>query len=205
MRKNYKNIVDLQLDNIVEKFNIKGFVIAHVSQIEIVKKYNLELIGNYTLNVFNNLTISEYEKLGLSTITYSPELDKSSINLLDINSNSELIIYGNKPVMTMNYCPLGISNKCYSECKKLCNSNNKFYLNDRMNFKFRIIPDNIETLTTIYNSKITSISSLGFNCSNIRIDIIDESIEEINNIISLAITEKRLEGKNYTNGINLNE
>lgn len=205
IRKNYKNIIANKLDKILEKFKIRGFVISHISQIEMTKKYNLELIGNYTLNVFNNLSINELNNIGLSTITYSPELDKSFINFLDIPKNSELIVYGKLPVMTMNYCPLGASNKCYADCKKLCKSVEKFYLKDRLNFKFRIIPDNIETVTTMYNSKITSISHLDFICSNIRIDIIDESVEEINNIVKTALSGNRLEGKDYTNGNTLKE
>ena len=205
IRKNYKNIIANKLDKILEKFKICGFVISHISQIEMTKKYNLELIGNYTLNVFNNLSINELNNIGLSTITYSPELDKSFINFLDVPKNSELIVYGKLPVMTMNYCPLGASNKCYADCKKLCKSVEKFYLKDRLNFKFRIIPDNIETVTTMYNSKITSISHLDFICSNIRIDIIDESVEEINNIVKTALSGNRLEGKDYTNGNTLKE
>lgn len=205
IRKNYKNIIANKLDKILEKFKICGFVISHISQIEMTKKYNLELIGNYTLNVFNNLSINELNNIGLSTITYSPELDKSFINFLDIPKNSELIVYGKLPVMTMNYCPLGASNKCYADCKKLCKSVEKFYLKDRLNFKFRIIPDNIETVTTMYNSKITSISHLDFICSNIRIDIIDESVEEINNIVKTSLSGNRLEGKDYTNGNTLKE
>ena len=205
IRKNYKNIIANKLDKILEKFKICGFVISHISQIEMTKKYNLELIGNYTLNVFNNLSINELNNIGLSTITYSPELDKSFINFLDIPKNSELIVYGKLPVMTMNYCPLGASNKCYADCKKLCKSVEKFYLKDRLNFKFRIIPDNIETVTTMYNSKITSISHLDFICSNIRIDIIDESVEEINNIVKTALSGNRLEGQDYTNGNSLIE
>ena len=205
IRKNYKNIIANKLDKILEKFKICGFVISHISQIEMTKKYNLELIGNYTLNVFNNLSINELNNIGLSTITYSPELDKSFINFLDIPKNSELIVYGKLPVMTMNYCPLGASNKGYADCKKLCKSVEKFYLKDRLNFKFRIIPDNIETVTTMYNSKITSISHLDFICSNIRIDIIDESVEEINNIVKTALSGNRLEGKDYTNGNTLKE
>lgn len=205
IRKNYKNIITNKLDRILENFKICGFVISHISQIEMTKKYNLELIGNYTLNVFNNLSIDELNNIGLSTITYSPELDKSFINFLDIPKNSELIVYGKLPVMTMNYCPLGTSNKCYADCKKLCKSVEKFYLKDRLNFKFRIIPDNIETVTTMYNSKITSISHLDFICSNIRIDIIDESVEEINNIVKTALSGNRIEGKDYTNGNTLKE
>jgi hypothetical protein len=69
-----------------------------------------------------------------------------------------------------------------------------------MNINFRIIPDNIDTVTIIYNSKITSIVSDEFNVSSLRIDILDESIDEINKIINTVKSRKKLEGKNYTNG-----
>ena len=82
--------------------------------------------------------------------------------------------------MTMSYCLLGKSNRCYKECKHLCLENNSYYLNDRYNFKFRVVPDNIQTLTTIYNSRNLSISTTDANC--LRYDILDETIEEINNL-----------------------
>ena len=47
----------------------------------------------------------------------------------------------------------------------------------RNNFKFRIIPDNIQTLTTIYNSRNISISKVNAKC--IRYDILDETIEDL--------------------------
>ena len=73
-----------------------------------------------------------------------------------------------------------------------------------MNFLFRVIPDNLQTITTIYNSKINSIETNEMNnVTNFRIDILDETIDEINNIISTVKEGKRLEGKEYTNG-NLN-
>lgn len=68
---------------------------------------------------------------------------------------------------------------------------------------FRITPDNMQTITTIYNSKITSIAPKELNVDSVRIDILDESIEEINHIISLVKNGDRLEGEAYTNG-NLN-
>ena len=106
--------------------------------------------------------------------------------------------------MTSSYCLLGKTNMCYPECSQKCNSNNKYYLKDRMNFLFRVIPDNIQTITTIYNSKINSIDTNEINnINNFRIDILDESIEEINNIVDTVKQGKRLEGKEYTNG-NLN-
>lgn len=68
---------------------------------------------------------------------------------------------------------------------------------------FRILFDNILTVSTIYNSKITSISSSEFDIDCARIDILDESINEINFIVNQVLNGKRLEGKLYTNG-NLN-
>ena len=106
--------------------------------------------------------------------------------------------------MTSNYCLLGKSNKCYPECSQKCNIQNKYYLKDRMNFKFRVVPDNIQTITTIYNSKINSIDTHEINIDNLRIDILDENIEEINNIVNTVKEYKRFEGKDFTND-NLNK
>ena len=106
--------------------------------------------------------------------------------------------------MNMNYCLLGKANKCYPNCDAKCNSCNKYYLKDRLGLNFEIIPDNIQTVTTIYNSKTTSIESTDFVSTNVfRIDVIDESIDDINNIVSIVKSGNRFEGKEFTNG-NLN-
>ena len=207
MRNNYNKLFANNLENIITNFDIHGFVVSNISGLYIIKKLtekfnkNFEFISNYTLNVYNSYSAYELQKRGITTVTLSPELDKEGlISLCNSTSNSELIVYGNLPLMNMNYCLFGTSNKCYSNCKHTCNSNNKYYLNDRMNVNFRIIPDNIDTVTIIYNSKITSIASDEFNVSSLRIDILDESIDEINKIINTVKYRKKLEGKNYTNG-----
>lgn len=101
--------------------------------------------------------------------------------------------------MTNNYCYLGKSNKCYPECNKKClNENSIFYLNDRMNLKFRILPNN--GLTTIFNSKTLSIKYDDLPINSIRIDILDEPSDSIQNIINTVISKNRFEGKNFTNG-----
>ena len=68
---------------------------------------------------------------------------------------------------------------------------------------FPIMPDNIQTVTTLFNSKITSISPQDFSINFARIDILEEDISQINNIVQPVRAGKRLEGKEYTNG-NLN-
>ena len=84
----------------------------------------------------------------------------------------------------------------------MCLENSKFFLKDRLGFEFRIVPDNTCTITTIYNSKITSINYNDFISliSSVRIDILDESIDEIQNIINKVKNKERFEGKEYTNG-----
>ena len=205
----YLNFIKNNLLKITETYKISGFVVSNLGELEILKNIfkdkEINITANYTFNIFNNYSEEELSSLGFNTFTISPELDRFSITsiLKNKKTSSELIIYGKTPVMNSNYCLLGNSNKCYKECLRKCEKSNKYYLKDRMGFKFRIISDNSQTITTIYNSKILSISPLDFNSDNYRIDLLDENILEINNIISTIKSGNRLEGENYTNG-NLN-
>lgn len=203
IRRNYIDTSKKIIENSINKFNIKGIVISNLSQLKLIPtSSNLDIIGNYTLNIYNTNTINELKNLNIQTSTISPELDEDGILSVCENTpiSKELIVYGNISVMTMNYCVLGNSNKCYKNCKKRCNSNSKYFLKDRMGILFRVIPDNTQTISTIYNSKITSIEYKDFNIDFARIDILDENLKEINNIISTVKTSSRFEGKDYTNG-----
>lgn len=68
---------------------------------------------------------------------------------------------------------------------------------------FPIMPDNIQTVTTLFNSKITSISPQDFSINFARIDILEEDISQINHIVQTVKAGKRLEGKDFTSA-NLN-
>ena len=200
IRNNYNKLINKNLTNILNTFKIKGFVISNIGNLEALKSYsdNYEFICNYTFNIYNDLTINE---LPYNTITLSPELNKTDLLNFKLASNSELIVYGKTVLMNSNYCLLGKTNKCYTSCEHLCNSCiNKYYLKDRLGFLFRVVPDNIDTITTIYNSKITSIEHKDLNVSAVRIDILDEDINEINNIVNVVKTGKKLEGSDFTNG-----
>ena len=205
IRDSYINIFLNAIKNNLREYKISGFVISNISQLEMLKEYkdNYEFIANYSLNIFNNFSTAFLEKQGIHTITLSPELTKDEITNISSNISKEFIVYGRLLLMLAQYCLLGNSNKCFKDCTKKCNSNNKYYLKDRMGFKFRIVPDNIQTVTNIYNSKINSIEYKDLNLDSVRIDILDENIEEINNIISVVRNNKKLEGSEYTNG-NLN-
>ena len=211
IKSNYKNLLFSNIESTLQNYKIQGFVISNICNFKLLESLskefnkNFEIITNYTFNVYNNYTISELKELGAIRYTISPELDKTTINSLSncTSLDNELIVYGKTPVLNMNYCLLGETDKCYPTCKQKCNSKNSYLLKDRLNMTFQISPDNIQTVTTIYNSKITSISPSDFNINFARIDILNENIDEINNIVLKVKNGERLEGKNYTNG-NLN-
>lgn len=69
--------------------------------------------------------------------------------------------------------------------------------------EFEVMPDNIQTVTTLFNSKTTSISPKDFGIDFARIDILHESISEINKIVETVKQGKKLQGKDFTSG-NLN-
>lgn len=199
-----RDTLKIDFDNIVQNFKLKGFVISAINQLEILSKYNLELIGNYTLNVYNSNTINSLKNKGISEICITPELNDLDTQKLINSSNIplELMVYGRIPFMTMNYCVLGKSNKCYKDCSRLCKINKKYYLRDRMGFEFLVVPDNSTTITTIYNSKITSFDYSNFKINSVRISILDENPSQIQNIIDTVKKSKRFEGKNYCGHFN---
>ncbi len=155
--------------------------------------------------MFNSQTVLALKEQGISRFTISPELDKKAIQTLcDYNYlQKEMIVYGRLPLLNMNYCLLGETDKCYPECKSRCQNEHTYYLKDRLNMQFPILPDNIQTVSTLLNSKITSISPQDFPINFARVDVLDEDILQINHIIQIVKSGKRLEGKEFTNG-NLN-
>ncbi|MBR2744411.1 MAG: U32 family peptidase [Clostridia bacterium] len=200
-----KNFINLNYDKVLDNYpKIKGFVISNISQLELIKKYGdkYNFIANYTLNIFNDLTLEELSKFGIKMYTISPELNKETINNISSNFNTEIIAYGNLPVMNMNYCLLGKSNKCYLKCSKRCQDYATYSLRDRLGLSFKLQTEN--GITTMYNSKTTSIETNDIDVSSIRLDFLDETLSEINTAISTHKTGNKIEGESYTNG-NLNK
>ncbi len=208
---NYKNLFYANAETSVKNYEIKGFVISNICNILLLNelftdldKY-FKLIANYTFNVFNLQTVLTLKKLGISQFTLSPELEKETLHTL-CNYHylkKEMIVYGRIPLINMNYCLLGETDKCYPNCKARCQSEHSYSLKDRLQMDFPIIPDNIQTVTTLFNSKITSISPKDFSINFARIDILEENISQINTIVQTVKEGRRIEGKQYTNG-NLN-
>ena len=212
IKSNYKNLLTSNIENTLNNYHIKGFVISNICNIKLLKDLfvnlhtSLALITNYTFNVYNTNTIKELKEMGICRYTISPELNRDMITALcDCHTlPNELIVYGRTPLLNMNYCLLGETDKCYPTCKQRCITDNIYELQDRLHMHFRSLPDNIQTVTTIFNSKITSIYPREFNVDYARIDVLDETIEDINEIIHRVNNNQRFDGSHYTNG-NLNK
>ena len=205
VRDNYRNITFNFLGDFIKSYDVKGIVVTNVASREQFSKYDkLEIVANHSLNVFNLETINSLKELGFDTITLSPELNKNELKFLADNSSlsTELMVYGRLPLMSTGYCFLGKSNRCYPTCNMPCKESS-YHLRDRLGYNFKIVPDNMQTITTIYNSKILSIDYSDINIDYAKISILDEDIDTINEIISSVKSNKVIKGSNYTSG-NLN-
>lgn len=201
-KSNYESLIANNLSEILKK-DIKGIVISNLSHLELLKQYkeevkNLDIVANYTMNITNNSTIKELQDFKISKYIVLPELDKKSIQNLAGDISKEVIVYGRTLLMTTEYCAIGTLKNCPAMCEK-----GTYKLRDRMGFEFPIYTDRTNCNNLIYNSKITSISYKDLKANSIRIDILEETKEEIQNIINIHKRGDRLEGENYTNG-NLN-
>lgn len=211
VRSNYGNLFSAHAKKALDQYHLKGFVISNICNIELLNhtfveesERDFELITNYTFNVYNSQTILALRDLGITRFTLSPELDESGMKLSTTHClPKELIVYGKLPLMNMHYCLLGKTNQCYPTCQMRCQNGHVYSLRDRLHAEFRFVPDHIQTVTTLFNSKTLSLSPERFCIDSARIDILDESIDEINEIVQAVREGKRIEGKDYTNG-NLN-
>ena len=174
MRKSTMEYIKNNLPNIVSKFKIDGIVISNISQLNLTEYFDeaIDIVGNYTLNVYNSLSVNYLKSLNINTVTLSPELSKTEIN--DIcqftNVSKELIVKSHIPIMTMNYCLLGKSNKCTKNCNRNCLGTDSFYLKDRFSVKYKIVADNFTNTTTIYDSRINSVDFSNLGIDSIRFD-----------------------------------
>lgn len=205
---NFLNLFDAYITSFLTKYRIKGFVFSNIGEFHFIKdnqKYkDYDFIANYTLNAFNNYSMDSLAKNGIGTITLSPELNRYDLQKMASIINKELIVYGKLKVMTSKYCFLGSSNSCYPTCDGKCrNGEHDYFLRDRMGFKFKVIPHNLESLSSIYHSKNLSIAYDDLDVDYVRIDILKETISEINHIIQTVKAGDHFEGSEYTTG-NLN-
>lgn len=164
------------------------------SELGAINKYkdNNNIISDIYLNIKNINSINLLIKNNVKKIGLSSELEEKDIEFImneykknNETPNLEILIYGKIELMIMKYCPI---NKVLNKNDKPCNlcKNNTYYLEDRNKEKYQLINKNC--LTTIMNYKnINLIKNIKkyqeLNINNYRIDLLNETKEEIENIL----------------------
>lgn len=138
---------------------------------------NNNTIVDSTLNITNSFSAGFFK----STYNISTECNPIQIkNILNYTNEAEILIYGRKELMIMNYCIIKDNMGC-----KYCK--HKFELKNKDNIHFPII--NKHCKNKILSPIINDISKIGeyhkYGINNFRFDFYNETLEEVKNILNM--------------------
>ena len=185
---------------------IRGLITSNAG---IIRKYkdSMFIIGDYKLNIYNHEGAEFYSE-DVDIPCLSLELNRKEIKevMKDIKCKVGVNIYGKTELMVSEYCPVGstFGNKTSKkECSMPCIKDN-FTLIDRMNEKFRVLCDNhcrSHILNSLPINLIEEAEEMkAFNIENFRVDFLDESYEEVKDVLSQVNSGKKNENRTYTKG-----
>jgi len=179
---------------IIEENDLDGIVISNISQLRIADiKPGMTVVGNFSLNVFNKRSLDLYLKLGVNIICPSVELNIKQLKSIAYNygPSMELVVYGQLPLMTLEYCPVSL----ISECKD-CSYQRVYGLKDDKGFIFPIIcrQHKVQLLNShvlFVAEDMGKIASIGVR--RMRLDFYRENSKDVKEIISLYRNHKNLD------------
>lgn len=185
---------------------IKGIITSNAG---IIRRYrdSMFIIGDYKLNIFNNEGAEFYSE-DVDIPCLSLELNRREIKevMKDIKCKVGVNIYGKTELMVSEYCPVGstFGNKSSNkECSGPCMKDD-FTLIDRMNEKFRVLCDNncrSHILNSLPINLIEEAEEMKtFNIENFRVDFLDETYEEVKDVLVQINSGKKNETRTYTKG-----
>lgn len=198
-----KDIEKDKYQKIIEENDFDGIVISNIGQLSYAKvNREMQARGNYTLNLFNKISFQIARKLGLETICPSIELNMKQLKLMAKNYADvmEVMVYGQLPVMTMEYCPVSLISEC-SECQR----KKSFALIDEKGESFPIFCNNYKThilnCHILYMAEeMNKIIQTGIN--RVRLDFYKEKPEMVTSIINLFKDYSNLNDANYLDALN---
>ena len=187
----YKNdtSIYLKLPRVLLKhpeYNNERLLVTEIGSYEKYKDNN-KIRLDYFINATNKETINLLKEKS-ETITLSPEVTNERLINLDVTSNKiEYLLYGTVELMIMKYCPLKmLINNDKDNCN-LCSLGDKYYLKDKddnyypiLNTKHYTHIMHKEALDRLCNIKMC----LEKNITNFRIELLDESKEEIEYLLN---------------------
>jgi len=150
------------------------------------------------LNVFNSAAVKLLKELGFESVCLSQELNICQIRDISKDIDTEVMVYGYTPVMTVQNCIIkSAHNKC--QCHR-----NEYFLKDRKGAYFKVMADKQECTNVILNStpvymgdKKDDIRQCGVSYALMNFTV--ESPEETEEIFNLYKNGKSFNG-NFTRG-----
>ena len=176
-----KNIY-LKLDRVMNKFIEYHDKQPVATELGSVNKYgsNNTLITDYNLNVVNNASVNYLKSNNVKLVTISPEISFERLKLLNPNDIA-IILYGKMELMITKYCPL---KEILNNCNNCINDQNKYYLEDKDKNRYLLLRKNCLTHIMHYKNIKEDIKKyLNIGITNFRIDLLDETEEELEKIL----------------------
>jgi len=167
--------------------------ITNIGQLSVIDK-DKKIYADYRLNIFNTLCSKQLMTMGIDSVCLSPELTISELKDIGSHIPTEILVYGRVSMMTVRNCLIRSSkNKC------LCKPGEIYYLKDRKNICFPVLPDNTSCTNVIYNSapivmsdRLKEIETIGADFY--RYDFTVETPDEIEKIVTMYEKGKKPEG-----------
>lgn len=171
------NFIDFKNENIL------------ATELGAINKYSSDnnVVSDYFLNVANINSVDLLRKCGVKTVTLSVENNLDTIReIIEINNNVEVIVYGRIELMVTKYCPLKMlinndDNKC-----SICNSDDKYSFKDQYGNFYPIVSEK-HFMHLMHYKNINLIDSISLlkesGAFNLRIELFDESQSDVEKLI----------------------
>lgn len=187
-----------------ELFNkIKGFLIRNYEELYMINSdkhfSDKEIISDFNLYSFNQKAVQHLLSNNVDHTTIPLELNIHEIKERGYLNNSELLYYGNIPLM--------ISAGCISKTMNMCNPNESYdlKLSDRYGKEFSVLRDCLFDYNIILNSVPINLSSEYDSIkklapATLRIQFSTESSTECTTIIDRLLENQSLDIRDFTKG-----
>ncbi|MEG0309047.1 MAG: U32 family peptidase [Clostridium sp.] len=202
--KNEFNLVCQVVEKNISK--IKGLVTGNLGIVNVFKD-KLKIIGDYKLNILNSDSYEFYSKFN-DISALSAELNNKELFSISKNTTSpvQIVVYGKYELMVSEYCVIGSTfgtKSATANCNFSCHKD-KFVLKDRMSEEFLVTTDKY-CRSHIYNT--VPVNLVPFmkelkknNIKNYRIDFIDETYEEVINVMGYVFNDEYINIGKSTKG-----
>ncbi len=162
--------------------------------------------AEFTLNVYNSYAVEFLRENKVKRVTLSPELSLQQISqMADSEAEKEIIVQGNFPVLTTEYCMNSALSLCDKKSKASMPCNSPQYIKDRKKYHFPLAFDN-DCRMYIYNAKELSLfrdleKIMKSPVDVLRIEARTDSPEKIQ--IKTALYKEQTELFNHSNAMSI--